>query len=215
MTSLQPHHTIVFDFGGVLLHWQPTELLQQVVPQHAPDAASAQRLAERMFQSFVPGGDWSEFDRGHLSIEQLAPKLAMRTGLSEADALRVIHAVPPHLQPQADTVELLHQLKRAGHRLYFLSNMPAPYADYLNREHAFVQCFDQGIYSSHIGLVKPEAAIFKHAQAQFELVPNRSIFIDDHPANVEQARALGWHAVHFTSAAQCAQALRSNWQIAV
>ena len=36
----------------------------------------------------------------------------------------------------------------------------------------------------------------------------RALFIDDHPANVEAARALGWQALLFESAAQCEAELR-------
>lgn len=207
-------YTVIFDFGGVLLHWQPLDLLQQIVPQQAPDAARAKQLADLLFQSFVPGGDWSEFDRGGLSIDALTPRLARRSGLSEAEVKAVIDAIPGHLQAQADTVALLGRLHAAGHRLCFLSNMPAPYADYLDRTQAFIRQFEQGIYSSRIGLVKPQAEIFRHAQQVFAVPPDQCLFIDDHPANVQQARDCGWHALQFTGAAQCAEQLRGGWQLA-
>lgn len=197
----------VFDFGGVLLRWQPTLLLQQCLPQHAPDEASAKRLAEALFQSFVPGSHWAEFDRGALTVDELAPRLAQRSGLSVDEVQQVITAIPPHLEPKADTLALLLALKQAGHRLFFLSNMPAPYAEHLNSTCAFPHWFDDGIYSCQLGLVKPEPAIFRAADERFKLKPGNTIFIDDHPSNVEQARACGWHALQFTSAAGCIDSL--------
>jgi FMN phosphatase YigB (HAD superfamily) len=39
-----------------------------------------------------------------------------------------------------------------------------------------------------------------------------AVFIDDHAGNIDAARALGWRALHFTSAAQCERDLReSGW----
>ena len=32
---------IVFDWAGVLFHWQPRQLLRRTLPQHAVDEASA------------------------------------------------------------------------------------------------------------------------------------------------------------------------------
>ena len=61
---------IVFDWAGVLFHWQPLQLLQRTLPQHAPDAAAAQRLADDIFQGY--GGDWAEFDRGCQSPRAIA-----------------------------------------------------------------------------------------------------------------------------------------------
>jgi HAD superfamily hydrolase (TIGR01509 family) len=110
------------------------------------------------------------------------------------------------LQPQADTVQLLARLRDAGHRLFYLSNMPAPYAGHLERTHGFMRWFDDGLFSSRVHLIKPEPAIFQEAERRFGGA-EELVFVDDHAANVEAARALGWQAVRFVSAAQCASDL--------
>ena len=51
------------------------------------------------------------------------------------------------------------------------------------------------------------AAIFELAQRYFEAEPEQIVFIDDYPSNIAAARAAGWQAIHFTSAAQCEAAL--------
>jgi len=70
---------VVFDLGGVLLHWQPLALLKQVLPQHASDRSGAQALAAQIFQGFDPGSDWALFDLGQISPEALARR-AFRVG---------------------------------------------------------------------------------------------------------------------------------------
>ncbi len=210
--------TVIFDLGGVLLHWRPAQILQLVVPELAPDEATARVLAARLFQSFVPGSPWADFDLGRVD----EPTLALRLAAALADALgndyaatpaqmrRVIDSVPPHLAALPDSVALLVRVKAHGHRLFFLSNMPAPYAAQLPAAHPFLAEFEDGIYSAHVGLIKPAPGIFALATERFELDPAQTIFIDDHADNVTAARRHGWQALHFQTAAQAAAELAAG-----
>lgn len=199
---------IVFDFGVVLFRWRPAQLLQQCLPQRAPDEASATHWAQQVFQSY--GGDWGDFDRGALGVPELVARIARRTGLSPAEVQAVVDAVPTELQPIAETETLVHELAEAGTALYYLSNMPAPYADHLERHHAVLRRFADGVFSARVGLAKPDAAIYHLAARRFGRRPDELVFLDDHPANVAAAQAAGWHALHFTDAAACREQLRAR-----
>ncbi len=133
-----------------------------------------------------------------------------RTGLARADVQRVVDAVPHELQPIPETVELLRRLRDEGRHLTFLSNMPAPYAEHLEREHGFVRWFEDGVFSGRVRAAKPEPAIFQLAAQRFGRLPQDLVFLDDVPANVDAARALGWNALHFVDAAQAEAELRAN-----
>lgn len=192
---------LVFDFGGVVFHWRPHDLLARTLPHRAADPAAAAALADDFFQGY--GGDWAEFDRGTIDPVRLAQRIASRTGVSLAEVSKVIDAVPDELQPQPATVQLMQRLREAGHRLYFLSNMPAPYARHLEQAHSFMRWFDDGVFSSRVQLIKPEPAIFREAARRFGASAHELLFIDDHSPNVDAARALGWRGVRFLSATQC------------
>ena len=201
---------IVFDFGGVVFHWKPTRLLQRELPQHATDEASAARWAEAIFQGY--GGDWGEFDRGTLEVPVLVQRIAARTGLAQADVLRVVMGVPVELQPQAATVDLLRRLRDAGHGLHYLSNMPRPFADVIEAREPVVQWFHSGVFSAREGVIKPEPAIYELAAARFKARPADMVFLDDHLPNVLAARSLGWNALHFSDAAGAEAAMRgAGW----
>ncbi|TMH10175.1 MAG: HAD family phosphatase [Betaproteobacteria bacterium] len=192
---------IVFDFGGVLFRWRPHEFMARLLPHRAPDEAAAHALVAEFFESYE--GDWGEFDRGMISAPHLARRIARRTGIALADVHRVIDAVPVELQPVPETVALATRLRDRGHRLFFLSNMPAPYADHLEATHEFLAAFDDGVFSSRVKLVKPDAAIFREAARRFRVEPTDTLFIDDHAPNIATARSLGWHALHFLSPEGC------------
>lgn len=201
---------VLFDFGGVLFNWQPARLIQTVWPHLARDDAQALSLAQAVFQSFVPGSEWSEFDRGALPADEVGRRIAARTGLAEADVHALMAAIPPHLAPVQPTVGWLEELSEQGVPLYFLSNMPAPYRDHLVAHHGFLQRFRGGVFSCEVGQVKPNADIFHTTAQRLGLNPARTVFIDDHPRNIETARALGWRAMLFTDTGQCQQALAAQ-----
>lgn len=204
-----PPSAVVFDLGGVVFNWQPMALLQQVLPQHAPDEAHAGALAGRLFEDFHPQSDWAQFDLGTVEPDDLARRIAHRTGLTAQEVLAVIHAIPVHLVPKAATVTLIQALHERAVPMYYLSNMPAPYADRLEASHGFFSCFRDGIFSARVGQIKPERPIFENANARFGVQGPTTLFIDDVRHNIEAAEAHGWSGLHFQSAAQCRSSLES------
>ena len=197
---------VVFDLGGVVFRWEPLVLLQQLFPQRMPDEASARHWAGQIFQTFAPEADWALFDLGRIEPDALAQRIARRTGLSEQELQQLIDGIPPHLTPLQGTVDLIHELKAAGHRLYFLSNMPAPYADHLQAVHPFFVQFEQGIFSAHVQQIKPLPDIFATAQARWPL-REAPVFIDDVQHNIDAAHRHGWQGIHFETPQQVRAAL--------
>ena len=197
----------VFDFGRVLFDWQPELLLQRLLPQHAFDEASSAHWAAQVFQAYQ--GDWGDFDRGSVNPADLVQRIAKRTGLAPAEVQMVVDAVPHSLQPIPASVALLQRLRMPGRPMFFLSNMPAPYADHLEQQHAFVRQFDAGVFSGRVQLIKPEPAIFVLAAQRFGVPPDQLLFLDDHGPNVTAAQAAGWQALQFHDAAQAEGDIRA------
>jgi HAD superfamily hydrolase (TIGR01509 family) len=203
----QPPSRLVFDFGRVVFRWEPEELLRQLLPQHAHDAASAAHWVAQVFESY--GGDWGDYDRGVVTPSALAQRIATRTGLKVAEARRVIDAVPDALQPLPASVAWLQRLRDAGQPFYFLSNMPGPVAETLLARHSFMGWFNDGVFSCRVGHNKPEPAIYEVAARRFGHPAPELVFMDDHLPNVEAARRLGWRALQFHDAAQAERDVRA------
>jgi putative hydrolase of the HAD superfamily len=204
--------TLVFDIGGVVVQWQPLRLMRMALPEHARDDASAHTVAADVFQAFAPGSDWARFDRGDIEPDALAQRIAVRTGYPLPGLQYLIAAIPEHLKPLADSVALLERVRARGHRLALLSNMPRPYADHLEAQHACFAWFEARVFSGRAGLIKPERAMFEHARSALGLDLAHSLFIDDHAGNIGAARSCGWQALRFDTAAQCETELRgAGW----
>jgi 2-haloacid dehalogenase/putative hydrolase of the HAD superfamily len=197
---------VVFDLGGVVFRWQPMVLLQELFPTQVTNETVASEWASAIFQTFHPEADWALFDLGLIEPKPLAKRIAQRTGLAEADLLHLIVNIPPHLLPIQGTVDLIHDLKAQGHRLYFLSNMPAGYADHLVRENDFFALFEEGIFSAHVQQIKPQPNIFATAQARWPL-QGTPVFIDDVQHNIDAAALHGWQPIRFETPQQVRSAL--------
>lgn len=201
-----PH--LIFDFGGVLFRWQPAQLLARVLPGRIASTEEAEHWKRQFFQAYQ--GDWGAFDSGLISADECRDRIAARTGLSREEVQAVIEAVPLELEPQRGTVAILRALKTAGHRLFFLSNMPEPYARHLEQHHDFLTWFEDGVFSARVKTGKPGLDIFRLALARFGVAPGDALFIDDHVENIEAAAQLGLPALRFTSPARLAEDLMAR-----
>jgi FMN phosphatase YigB (HAD superfamily) len=131
--------------------------------------ATAKAWASQIFESFNPKSDWAQFDLGAIEPDDLAFKIAHRLGVSKSEMDALIDSIPNHLSPLSGTVQILSDLKSAGHDLFFLSNMPASYADYLESQHDFFGYFSEGIFSARVQQIKPNLEIFQMANEKFKV----------------------------------------------
>lgn len=188
---------IVFDFGAVLFRWHPPSFLARVWAHRAADEVEGAALAKDLFQDYR--GDWGAFDQGLIDASTTADRIHARTGWPREEIVAVMDAVPSELKLIEGTAALIQELKAQGHALHFLSNMPEPYADYLEQTFPLKDWFVSGVFSGRVKQSKPSKAIFDLALAQFGAKADELLFLDDHPANIAAAKELGWHTHLFTT----------------
>ncbi|MBK9440155.1 MAG: HAD family phosphatase [Comamonadaceae bacterium] len=195
---------VVFDFGAVLVTWQPGQFLLQMFPERVATLEAARHLAHQVFGH----PDWHEFDRGGLAAEQVVSRISQRLDLPLPAVHQLVYGIRERLTPIDGTVAVLkklHTLRQASDRvtgLYYLSNMPHIYARHLEAHHEFVQWFDGGVFSADVQHIKPDPAIYQLLQSRYALQPDRTLFIDDLKTNVHVAQTLGWQGLHFESPEQ-------------
>lgn len=194
---------IVFDFGAVLFDWRP----DLMVAEQFPEIANTPHLAQALVREIFHHDDWQSFDRGTVELEQVITRTARRLSLPHNGMGTLMSGIGERLQPIPESVALLTQLRarreQSGDvRLYFLSNMPAPFARVLERRHEFLHWFDGGVFSGDARLIKPDPAIYALLETRYGLEPARTVFMDDLLPNVAVARARGWRGIHFSSAEQ-------------
>lgn len=187
---------VVMDLGGVMLEWDPDQLLTRF----EPDPVLRGQLRASIF-----GQDWRLFDRGRVTEAELIDRLELRTGNTRERLFEIVEAVRDSLREKPETVELVRALRQRGFDIYCLSNMPGPIYEHLRRRHTFWDVFRGIVVSGEIQLMKPEPAIYLHLLERFGLQPAESVFIDDLQVNVDAAKGVGLHALRFQNASQCQQ----------
>jgi putative hydrolase of the HAD superfamily len=91
------------------------------------------------------------------------------------------------------------KLKEHGLRTAILSNMGDSVLANMKREFDWLDRFDLLVWSFELGLVKPDPAIYHYLLEKLGTAPEETLFLDDKLLNVEAARALGIHALEFST----------------
>lgn len=180
---------IVFDLGGVVVDWSPERLMEEYPGN--PEMPVA--LFERgFFQKY-----WQEYDRGMVDQTGIVKEMSRFASCPYAECWDFVEFVKHSLKDIPATQHLIKELSAKGYRLFCLSNMSVEYYDYLKDREVF-QYFDGQIISALEHTIKPEKEIFEVLMERYDVLPQESIFIDDLDKNIETARQIGFHTVHFT-----------------
>jgi 2-haloacid dehalogenase len=183
---------VVFDFGGVLIDWNPRHLYRQLF--------DGDEAAMEHFLAHVCSHDWNLMqDAGRPFAEgvaELSARFPEHAELIAAYDSRWEEMVPGAID---GTVAILRELEARGTPLYGLTNFSTEKLPLCRRRFDFFEAFAGIVVSGEIGVVKPDRAIYNHLVETHGLVPARCLFIDDNPANVAGARESGWQAVRYLS----------------
>ncbi len=89
-----------------------------------------------------------------------------------------------------------------NYKLALLSNAPSVFLRDILAKHRLEQHFNEIVISSEVGMVKPQADIFKHTLQKLGTKADETIFIDDNEKHVTAADKLGIRTIHFHAAEQ-------------
>lgn len=141
------------------------------------------------------------YDRADLTTEQYWTEVIGRRPGGTALSRLLELDIAGWLHPDEAVLAAARRAADAGFRLAVLSNAPLDHAAVYDRTE-WLAPFSPRLFSSRLGMVKPEPAIFEETLKALGARPSEVIFIDDRPANVEGARRAGIRAEQFQSAAQ-------------
>ncbi len=142
---------------------------------------------------------WNELDRGVMPEEEV-------TGMMKNEIPGYEEKFDLFWKYLYDTIEIfpyavewVKSMKDRGFNTYLLSNFPQGF--YRNSEENyfdFMPYIDGKIISSHVKYIKPEAEIYRTLLETYDLKAQECVFFDDRADNVEGAKAVGIHGIHFT-----------------
>lgn len=101
-------------------------------------------------------------------------------------------------------------LQQAGVKTAILSNMGDINLAYMRKNFAWLDGFTHLTWSCELRTAKPDPAIYQHTLEKLGVAAEEAIFVDDIPANIAAARALGIDGILFTDVSQLRRALESR-----
>jgi 2-haloacid dehalogenase len=195
MTAAGSRDVVIFDFGGVLVDWDPRYLYRTLF---ADDDAGMER-----FLAEVCTPEWNmRQDAGRAwadAVAELSAQHPEHASLIQAFRERWTEMLRGAID---DSVAILDELRRAGRPLYGLTNWSAETFPIAQLRFPFLAWFDGVVVSGVERLIKPDPRLYRCLLERYRIDPARAVFIDDNRHNVDAAVALGIHGIHFQSPAQ-------------
>lgn len=174
----------LFDFGGVFTD-SPFSAVEDFGRTIGADPA---RVSAIVFGSYEHDGEhpWHCLERGEIGLEVDIYQLFARMAGNGAGA-----------GARGALVETVRGLRGAGYRTGIITNNVREFGDGWRALIPVEELFEFVVDSSHAGVRKPDPRIFALALERLgHPDPARCVFLDDHPANVAAAQALGMLAIH-------------------
>ena len=184
---------IIFDFGGVLVDWNPRYLFREYF-----------RSENEMenFLSTVCTNDWNlEQDRGRSLADGTR---LLQAKFPEYHSLIALYYSKWELTLKSDipdTVSLLYRLKEKCN-IFGLTNWSNETIPIAYRRFPFFKEFDGIVVSGDEKIVKPDKRIYQLLLDRYKLNAENSVFIDDNVSNVKAAEEMGMIAIQYENSSQ-------------
>ena len=186
------YKNIIFDLGNVLVKLNPEGCIGAFKAIGMGELVDSNPQSEGMKLM-------SKLGEGMMTTEAFCDAARKLTGADVtnediiAAANKMLVEIPDYKK------ERLLQLKKAGYRLFLLSNTIDVHWDYCV-EHLFPyqsygveDYFEQCFLSQKMHLAKPDARIYEEVIRLANIHPDETLFIDDLKENCEAAEKLGIH----------------------
>jgi epoxide hydrolase-like predicted phosphatase len=139
---------------------------------------------------------WHQLERGEITMAEFGAGLIERAAAAGVEldftALRSYHQ---EMAAQPRVVSAIAALKDKGYKTGLVTNNIKEAGDDWRGLVDLDALFDVVVDSCVVGMRKPDARIFLHALEQVGSEPDRAVFLDDHPANVDGAKRAGLHGI--------------------
>ena len=175
---------IIFDFGGVLLDWNPRYLYKDYfrdgleMEHFLADVCTPERNSE--LDCGVPFVDWVK------KYQAMYPEYSEAIALYHTGWPKMLGGLLP------DGAALLRDMKSAGYGIYGLTNWSAETICYAYEAFGDLKpLFDGIVVSGEEKTLKPGPEIYRILLDRYRLKADECVFLDDSRKNIEAADALG------------------------
>lgn len=187
----EPITDVIFDFGNVLIYWEPGAVL---VSRYSEVTVEA--FLDNDISGFYTANDMMDAGTSH---EDAIAWVRSTHGDTWADVLTYYLANFEDslvgIVPGARV--LVNDLKTAGIGVWGLSNWERTLYPIAEEQCAILNQLDGKVVSGYVGMRKPHRDIYELALKQFGIDASGAVFIDDKAMNIVGANEAGIRGVRF------------------
>ena len=186
---------IIFDFGGVLVDWNPHYLF---------DAYFNDEEKCNYFIENVCNTEWNaQMDKGKPFEVAVKERIAEFPEFEEAIRLYQSEWMKTMGEEIPGMYELIKSLKENGFPvIYGLTNWSAETFPPVREKYEIFSLIDHIVCSGEEKLLKPDPKIYQTLLERYNLKAEESVFIDDNINNVKGAIDMGMKSIRFVNAEQ-------------
>lgn len=174
---------VIFDIGNVLVEWNPERFFDSKIGAERRRALFAAIDLHGMNDAVDRGGD----------LATVVQDEARRHPDWEAEVLMWRDHWLDMVGPAIDgSVAILRELRSADVPVFALSNFGRGTFAMAAPVYPFLTEFDRPYISGHMGVIKPDAEIYRRVEEDCGLAPDALLFTDDRTDNIAAASARGW-----------------------
>ncbi|GAB5390134.1 MAG: HAD-IA family hydrolase [Alphaproteobacteria bacterium] len=187
--------TVVFDFGGVLLDWDPDNLYRKLIPDNEDRATFLREVCAPSWNEEMDAG--KSFAQGVAERQALFPQHADLIAAFFDRWPEMITGTIPGM------VELHGRLRAHGVPMFGLTNFASDTMQIALPRWPVLGDFDGVIVSGDEGVIKPGREIYDLLLERYDLKAADCVFIDDRADNIATALDIGMQGIVFTEAQSC------------
>lgn len=177
----------IFDFGWVLVKFDSRYMTEQYIKNPTDCEMAHEVVFDRLY--------WDKIDAGTITDDEVKKGICSRLPQKLWDAACKTYDNWYYNIPFIDgMVDLVKDIKKAGGKLFVLSNISIGFAEnYKNvpQIRELFSLFDGLVFSGPLHITKPNAEIFEHLLSKYSLNASDTMFVDDSEKNVNGANAVG------------------------
>lgn len=189
MDDMNELGALLLDFGGVLILPHNSEARQRWLDRIGRENDE--------FESWL----WHTEEalaahRGELSPDEFWVRIGAQVGLSGEESIAMASDYWAGDELNQAAVALVRLARETNLRVGLLSNAYTDLQPIL-ATYGLQELFHDVVVSAVVGIIKPNAAIYRLACSRLGVLPEATLFVDDSRANVESARQVGLRALQY------------------
>lgn len=178
---------IIFDFGGVLIDWNPRYLFREIF---------SDKDEMDFFLKEICSNEWNHKQDCGRSFDVAVTELVNKYPQYEYEIIQYDTGWSKMIKGEIEENVRLIKILKIKYRLFGLTNWSAEKFPNVYNQYPFFKELEGIIVSGEENIAKPDVRIFNLLLDRFELDASESLFIDDSSENITAAKIIGFQTIH-------------------